>query len=109
MPMRRAGQTREAMRPPNVHPTSGCAGPVSQPLVTGMYQSVANVLGGVWLGTFIFVRFFHSPIFYEVVGVFLLSVHLSIIYVLRPDGRVCDTSAVLEHEKTRTSHLAGRT
>ena len=43
MPMWRAGQTREAMRAPNVHPTSGCAGPVSQPLVTGMYQSVAHL------------------------------------------------------------------
>ena len=47
MPMRRTGQTREAMRPPNVHPTSGCAGGVSQPLVTGMYQSVAQWLDQV--------------------------------------------------------------
>ena len=31
------------MRPPNVHPTSGCAGPVSQSLVTGMYLSVAQL------------------------------------------------------------------
>ena len=43
MPMRRTGQTREAMRPPNVHPTSGCAGPVSQSLVTGMCLSVAHL------------------------------------------------------------------
>ena len=28
--------------------------------------------------------------------------------LLRPDGRVCDASAVLRHEKTRPSHLAGR-